>query len=393
MSKPGTGVEVRATSIRLRFNLDGKEVVKTWKRNGKSVKPTTANIAAAEREAAKIRMALAVGSFRMSDFFEEAASPSESLESWATRWIAGQRIEASTSNGYQSAIRFWVGAKIIEAKRILVLGQMGIADIKHSHIVGALATRPELSGKTVNNYVSVLREVFAMAALDGVIASNPVNTVPRAKYQKPLPDPFSLDEVRSIIAHMRKRYDPRVAAYVQFDFFTGMRTSESVGLRWPSIDFKKGLARVHEVTIRGKHKETTKTNRERDVLLNAESLAALTEMKAHTFLAGEHVFVDPKTSKGWTDERTFRRSYWTPTLKALGIRYRRPYNTRHTYATMLLMAGARPLWVAEQMGHSLEMLLKVYAKWIPGGQDMVELSKVDSFIAGQGSVAKKASGA
>ena len=161
-----------------------------------------------------------------------------------------------------------------------------------------------------------------------------------------------------------------------------MRTSESVGLRWGSIDFRKKLAKVHEAVVQGKRKASTKTNTEREVRLNSEAMEALAVMKPYTFLAGEHIFENVRDGKPWVDVRAWNRSYWTPTLKALGIRYRRPYNTRHTCATMLLMAGARPLWVAEQMGHSLEMLLKVYAKWIPGGQDLVEVSKVEDFISG-----------
>jgi len=49
-------------------------------------------------------------------------------------------------------------------------------------------------------------------------------------------------------------------------------------------------------------------------------------------LAGDFVFPDPRYGKPWTEERAFRRSYWEPTLKALGLRYRRPYNTRHMLA-------------------------------------------------------------
>jgi len=35
-----------------------------------------------------------------------------------------------------------------------------------------------------------------------------------------------------------------------------------------------------------------------------------------------------------------------------GIRYRPAYNTRHTYATVCLMNGLNPVYVASQLGHS-----------------------------------------
>ena len=39
------------------------------------------------------------------------------------------------------------------------------------------------------------------------------------------------------------------------------------------------------------------------------------------------------------DELAFRRSYRTPLLKRLGIRYRGPYNMRHSCATTMLRVG------------------------------------------------------
>ena len=42
------------------------------------------------------------------------------------------------------------------------------------------------------------------------------------------------------------------------------------------------------------------------------------------------------------------------------------YQTRHTFATLMLSSGENPNWVAQMMGHtSTEMLFKRYAKFIP----------------------------
>ncbi|MFB0936677.1 MAG: tyrosine-type recombinase/integrase, partial [Propionivibrio sp.] len=50
------------------------------------------------------------------------------------------------------------------------------------------------------------------------------------------------------------------------------------------------------------------------------------------------------------------------------IRYRRPYQTRHTYASMMLSAGENVMYVANQMGHAdWSMLVRVYGHWIPSG--------------------------
>ena len=48
------------------------------------------------------------------------------------------------------------------------------------------------------------------------------------------------------------------------------------------------------------------------------------------------------------------------------VRERRPYQTRHTAATLWLAAGESPEWIARQMGHATTtMLFRVYSRFVP----------------------------
>lgn len=38
-------------------------------------------------------------------------------------------------------------------------------------------------------------------------------------------------------------------------------------------------------------------------------------------------------------------------LRKAGVRYRYPYQMRHTFASQALSAGENAMWVARQMGH------------------------------------------
>jgi integrase len=71
------------------------------------------------------------------------------------------------------------------------------------------------------------------------------------------------------------------------------------------------------------------------------------------------------------------------------VRHREAYQTRHTYATMLLMAGANPAWAAKQLGHSVQVFLKVYSKWIDGKASQIELAKVERFTGADASATGK----
>jgi integrase len=47
-----------------------------------------------------------------------------------------------------------------------------------------------------------------------------------------------------------------------------------------------------------------------------------------------------------------QRCFWNPTLRALGLRHRDAYQTRHTFASTLLMGDSNPAWIARQLGHA-----------------------------------------
>ena len=146
------------------------------------------------------------------------------------------------------------------------------------------------------------------------------------------------------------------------------------------MDLERDRVHVHRAIVRGLEKNTTKTSTARHVLLNSRARAALLRQRALTQLAGDFVFLDPRYGKPWTEERAFRRSYWAPTLKALGLRYRRPYNTRHSYATMMLMSGMTPAFCAAQLGHSVGMLLSTYARWLDGEHNAMEMGRLEASL-------------
>lgn len=63
--------------------------------------------------------------------------------------------------------------------------------------------------------------------------------------------------------------------------------------------------------------------------------------------------------------KIIKESAWIPALKKAGVRYRNPYQTRHTYASMMLSAGENLAWVSNQMGHSDVLITaRTYARWI-----------------------------
>jgi integrase len=371
------GVEIREGSIRVLFQYQGKRERRTLMIGTEPMAPTPANIKHARRIAAEIHDRIRLGVFVMAEYFPANGNAhTGTLADQLQTWLAVVRAERSTLKMYKSGVRFWTTAEV-EGKP---LGLFHLRALRTSHLLLATATRPWLSGKTVNNYVSVVREALELAVTDKLLAENPAAAVKSASYQKPPIDPFEREETEEILREAHKRYPEPVFNLIETWFFSGLRTSEIFGLRWPQVHLKKNAMTISEAIIRGYRKQSTKTNLARTVLLNSRSSAAFERQRAHTQLAGELVFLHPLFGDAWNEDN-FCRRYWAPLLSRLAIRYRRPYNMRHTYATVMLMAGMTPAFGAKQMGHSIQMFLTTYAKWIDGGQNAVEMQRLEANLS------------
>ena len=148
--------------------------------------------------------------------------------------------------------------------------------------------------------------------------------------------------------------------------------------------------RVNKASVAGKLK-STKTHSYRDIELNSRALEALRRQWQRTGLASGYVFINPKTGSPFENDKVPWRP-WQHAIKIAGVRYRKPYNTRHTFATLNLMAEANPIWVARQMGHStMKMLLENYSRWIDLADKQREKSKIEQLLSGKyaNSVPKK----
>jgi integrase len=208
-----------------------------------------------------------------------------------------------------------------------------------------------------------------------VIARNPLERVVLSKLLNKdtiksdyNPDPFNKDEINAILTQT----EGQVRNLFQFAFFTGLRPSELIALRWEDVDWERGLICIRRAIVEKKEKCTKTKAGERDIVLLPPALHALQQQKAHTFSTSQRIFHSPRTLQPWETHAQIRRTCWIPLLKKAHIRYRNPYQSRHTYASMLLSAGENMLWVAKQMGHcDTEMIIKTYGKWIPDTRSAV----------------------
>lgn len=375
MGRGGSGVEVRATSIRLAFTTQDGNFRETLTLNGKPLAPTAPNIKHAHRVIQDIRDRIRHGTFVLADFFPDSpragatTKGDSTLAEMGQLWLDGKgRLAAKTKNQYRNALGVW---------QTLLGADTPMGKLTHAKVAAKIGTHPWKSAKLLNNYLIVLRGVFALAARDLKI-ENAADGLENSRHQAPAPDPLTIQEAERIIEDLQAHYSPQVANYFTFAFMTGMRPEELIALRWSDIDWGVGTIRVERAKTAGDIKPL-KTYQTRDVDLTERALEALKAQKAHTFMLDAEIFQNPVTGRPWHDERSQRDHYWQPSLRRLGIRMRRAYQTRHTYATTALMAQANPSYVARQMGHkSPKLLWSTYSKWIDGADRGREKTKLEA---------------
>ncbi|KVQ85510.1 integrase [Burkholderia multivorans] len=374
------GIEVRngarGASLRLRFYYRGQECRETLK-----LEPTPKNIQYADRLRGEILRKIELGTFNYAEYFPDsrraaaprAASPTEvtvgerldDFMAQAEKAVAKTRMSPSTLNGYR---------KVVDGRLRPRWGNVRLVDVRPADLRKWISDL-DVTLKTARNILGPLGAVLADALNDELITENPLTKIDLkkllSKTTRPSDyevDPFSIDEIRAILTAADELYPGGAARNLfQFAFWSGMRTSELIALDWLHVDLDAGVVRVRNAQVVGTMKTTKTKAGLRDVLLLPSARAAL-EAQREVTRGMEHnrVFTVPWHGGPWSGDKQIRVNCWAYVLRKAQVRYRNPYQTRHTFASMLLSRGENPLWVAQQMGHvDTEMITKTYGKWIP----------------------------
>ncbi len=356
MDRKFTGVRARGDSIVLDFIYQGHRCRETLR-----VKPTKTSLKQASRMREAVLHDIGFGSFEYNKYFPDSKnafkfsknkSAMVTIEDILNTWMkrASQKCELSTLRDYRSALKTHL---------IPSFGKICLSDFNASYIYDWIETL-NISNKRINNVLVPLRQALKEAFYDGLIDRNPIDNLRNLTPKTKEPEPFNRTEINQILGKL----SGQEKNIFKFAFYSGLRTSELIGLRWEDVDLERSIVHVRIAIVR-KNEKTTKTlSGQRTIDLSSESKQALQSQLEYT-RNSVRVFHDPSTKKQWSGDHVLRKRVWVPALKAAGVKYRTPYQTRHTFASMLLSAGKNPMWVAQQMGHKdWGMIRKVYGRWI-----------------------------
>lgn len=215
-----------------------------------------------------------------------------------------------------------------------------------------------LSASRINKIMMPLRMIMGEAA-NRHNFSSPYTGIKSLKEPRTDVQPFTISEVNKIINSVRPDYKN----YYLVRFFTGMRTSEVHGLQWEYVDFESRQILIRQALVMNELIETKNDSSFRYIDMSEPVYQALLEQKKAT---GQFDFVFCGALGNPFHLHNVNNRVWYPLLRNLDIKRRRPYQTRHTAATLWLASGEAPEWIARQMGHTTtEMLFRVYSRYVP----------------------------
>lgn len=163
-------------------------------------------------------------------------------------------------------------------------------------------------------------------------------------------------------------------------FCTGLRVGELIDLPFENVDLRdlhNAKVHVRQQFTGGEFKDELKTiSSERTVDLDYLCAVKLKEYIKENNIKSGLIF---KTVEGNPIDRNYIRKKWLkPLLRRIKFDIKLTvHDWRHTYASIMLMAGYSYLYVAQQMGHAdPSILLKIYAHFIPDAeQNKKKISK------------------
>ncbi|MBT9143380.1 MAG: putative prophage phiRv2 integrase [Dehalococcoidia bacterium] len=293
----------------------------------------------------------------------------EHLRNWLEGYVK-TNCSHRTLDGYRA---------IIETHLVPALGHI---QLKHLHPQAIQAyygqACEKLSTRTVHHQHRVLSQSLKFAVRQGYLGRNPAELVDAPSPRKKVMRTLTPGEVEVLLENAQDSfYYPVVYTAVS----TGLRQAELLGLRWRDIDLDMLSISVSQVLYkRGgvcQFKEPKTAHSRRRVAMTPKLALFLRHYKTERALLylelGRPLTLDDlifTSIEGKPiDPCVLSHAFGRMTREA-GLEGVRFHDLRHTFASLMLLRGAKPKVISEALGHaSVAFTMDTYSHIIEGMQE------------------------
>ncbi|MFU8928169.1 tyrosine-type recombinase/integrase [Acinetobacter puyangensis] len=377
IQKSFTGIHIRNQSIRIDFMYKGIRY-----RHTLPLEPNKANIKYAYQLRSAAIHALRTGKFNEKELFPHSRPKSQTLnaelQNLSLHYLSLKSVDITpeTQARYKTALNECM--KVLGIKKNIEL--LRPTDIQNLRV--KLVSQHSVS--TVNHYLTILNG-FLKWCEDNQYNQGLSKYCKRFTSQSKEPDPLSLEELNQILFKGCLNLIDRAA--ITLAVYTGLRPGELCGLAFEDINQDQNTITIRRSITQSGTFKIPKTKKERTIFLlppaqeaikilmgyalDLPSQNAQVWFNRHQYREDHiHLLLSPKNLSKKTDIHFFYspnawNQKWSAIINRANIRYRPPYQTRHTYACWNLTARGNLAFIANQMGHAdYSMLIKVYGRWM-----------------------------
>lgn len=292
----------------------------------------------------------------------------EHLHNWLEGYVKTNCAQR-TLDGYQS---------IIVTHLIPALGHIQLKHLNPQAIQSYYGKACErLSPRTVHHHHRVLSQSLKYAVRQGYLGRNPAEMVDPPSPRKKVMRTLTPTEVEVLFEKAQGNYYyPIVYTAVS----TGLRQAELLGLRWRDIDLDMLSISVSQVLYKRRgicqFKEPKTSHSRRRVAMTPKLALFLREYKAEREQLyhdlGEQLTLDDlvfTSIAGKPIDPCVLTHAFTRMARQANLNGVRFHDLRHTFASLMLLRGAKPKVISEALGHSsVAFTMDVYSHIIEGMQ-------------------------
>ena len=293
----------------------------------------------------------------------------EHLNNWLEGYVK-TNCSQRTFDGYQS---------IIDNHLAPALGHLQLKHLHPATIQGYYGKACEkLSARTVHHQHRVLSQSLKYAVRQGYLGHNPAELVNPPKPRDKVMRALTQAEVETLLDSVKdNRYYPVVYTALS----TGLRQAELLGLRWRDIDLDMMSISVSQVLYKRQgiyeFKEPKTSHSRRRVAMTPKLALFLRDYQSerkNLYSELGQIFTLDSLVFGTPEGMPFNPSVLSHDfgrmVKRIGLEGVRFHDLRHTFASLMLLLGAKPKVISEALGHaSVAFTMDVYSHIIEGMQE------------------------
>jgi len=349
---------------------------------------------AAERVKQEVEARLALGGVAL---LQPETPVRPTLANYAIAWLENvqQERKPSTAGFYGQFLRLYVLPRFGESR----LDDIHREDVKR--FISDLVKRG-FAKNTIRLAVTTLRAALNAAVEDELIEHNAAQGLGRfVKSEKPTREATSLKpkEVERLLEAASAALPLAGYVLIFIAVRAGLREGEIAALQWGDVQFGDGqddddryiLVQRNYGRRWSRRMLTPKNRKPRRVDISRELRRALLRLRderlVRAFVRGKSDISDelvfPSEVGTPIEMNNFSERVFKPLVSRAGLRRIRFHDLRHSYGSLLILAGASLAYVRDQMGHSsIQVTADIYGHLIPGA-NLAFVDELDALTSPQ----------